>query len=103
MFDFLGLLAFRKVKTTINPITPDLISALAKTGIYRVTPNPMYVGLELSGRAIYQESPASLLGVVGFITYIHWLQILPEERMLIIKVWRGIQGLPVQGRTFAAS
>jgi len=45
----------------------------------------MYVGLVfiLSGWCIYLNSPAALIGVAGFILYIHALQILPEERMLI--------------------
>jgi len=45
----------------------------------------MYVGLVfvLNGWCIYLNSPAALVGVAGFILYIHALQILPEERMLI--------------------
>ena len=83
-FDLSGLVNFFRVKTTINPMRPHKASALVKTGIYRITRNPMYVGLafNLSAWCIYLDSPFALVGVAGFILYIHAFQILPEERML---------------------
>ena len=85
LFDLSGLITFLRAKTTVNPMRPHASSALVKTGIYKITRNPMYVGLVfiLSGWCIYLNSPAALIGVAGFILYIHALQILPEERMLI--------------------
>jgi len=85
IFDLSGLITFLRAKTTVNPMKPHTSSALVKTGIYKITRNPMYVGLAfvLSGWCIYLNSPAALIGVAGFILYIHALQILPEERMLI--------------------
>lgn len=85
IFDLSGLITFLRAKTTVNPMKPHASSALVTTGIYKVTRNPMYVGLVfiLSGWCIYLNSPAALVGVAGFILYIHTLQILPEERMLI--------------------
>ena len=44
-FDLLGLFAFRKARTTINPLKPQKTSALVTSGIYRFSRNPMYVGL----------------------------------------------------------
>ncbi|MFK5912883.1 MAG: isoprenylcysteine carboxylmethyltransferase family protein [Woeseiaceae bacterium] len=84
-FDFSGLLKFFKAKTTINPMKPHASSALVNTGIYKITRNPMYVGLVfiLSGWCIYLNCPAAMIGVAGFIFYIHAFQILPEERILI--------------------
>ena len=85
IFDLSGLVTFLRAKTTVNPMKPHASSALVTTGIYKITRNPMYVGLVfiLSGWCIYLNSPAALIGVAGFILYIHALQILPEERMLI--------------------
>jgi protein-S-isoprenylcysteine O-methyltransferase Ste14 len=85
VFDLSGLVHFRRVKTTINPVKPEKATALVQTGIYRVTRNPMYVGLVfvLSAWCIYLNSPYALVGVAGFILYITTFQILPEERMLI--------------------
>ena len=84
-FDFSGLVNFLRVKTTINPMKPHNASALVKTGIYRITRNPMYVGLafNLGAWCAYLDSPFALVGVAGFILYITAFQILPEERMLI--------------------
>ncbi len=39
--DLLGLMAFRRSKTTMNPMKPEKSSALVTTGIYKVTRNPM--------------------------------------------------------------
>jgi protein-S-isoprenylcysteine O-methyltransferase Ste14 len=84
-FSLSGILNFRRVKTTANPLSPHKASTLVSTGIYRITRNPMYVGLAfvLSGWGFYLNSPASLLGVVGYILYIHYLQVIPEERALL--------------------
>jgi protein-S-isoprenylcysteine O-methyltransferase Ste14 len=44
-FDVSGFVAFRRARTTINPMKPRSASAMVDSGIYRVTRNPMYVGL----------------------------------------------------------
>jgi len=80
-----GVLTFRRAKTTVDPTTPHKASTLVCTGIYRFTRNPMYLGLVfvLTAWAISLNSLASLIGVPGFMLYIHGFQILPEERALI--------------------
>lgn len=85
VFELAGIMSFRRARTTINPIKPHKASALVDTGIYRITRNPMYVGLalELCAVACYLASPAALIGVIGFMTYIQVLQIRPEERVLV--------------------
>lgn len=84
VFDLSGLLIFRRARTTVNPIKLDTTSALVNTGVYKITRNPMYVGLAfvLSAWCMYLNSPISMIGVAGFIFYINAFQILPEERML---------------------
>lgn len=37
--------AFRKAKTTISPTKPNKTSTIVTSGVYRVTRNPMYLGL----------------------------------------------------------
>ena len=44
-FELSGILAFRRAKTTVNPLRPDTSSRLVSSGVYRLTRNPMYVGL----------------------------------------------------------
>ena len=83
-FDLAGLRAFRKAHTTINPLRPDRAAAVVTTGVYRVTRNPMYLGLVLIllGLALYLASPWAVLGPPVFVAYITRYQIQPEERVL---------------------
>jgi protein-S-isoprenylcysteine O-methyltransferase Ste14 len=54
------------------------------SGIYRVTRNPMYVGLTLSLCAwgFWLGRPIAALGPLTFVAFIDRLQIVPEERAL---------------------
>ena len=83
-FDLAGLLAFRKAKTTVNPLTPSKSAAVVTTGVYRLTRNPMYLGLALIllGLAVYLASVWALFGPLVFAAYITRFQIVPEERVL---------------------
>lgn len=81
---FSGMIAFRRAKTTINPFTPTATTSLVSNGIYRITRNPMYVGLllVLTGWAVYVSSLSGALLLPLFVLYIHQFQIKPEERVL---------------------
>jgi protein-S-isoprenylcysteine O-methyltransferase Ste14 len=82
-----GALAFRRAKTTANPLRPHQATALVTGGIYRITRNPMYVGLMLVllAWAVGLGSPVSLAGPVMFIMYMNRFQIGPEEAALAAK------------------
>lgn len=79
-----GVISFRRMKTTINPTRPEKASLLVASGIFQVTRNPMYVGmvLVLTGWAVFLSSPGALLGPIAFALYITRFQIIPEERAL---------------------
>lgn len=83
-FDVLGLVAFLRAKTTVNPLTPGKASALVTQGIYKFTRNPMYVGLVLllTAWACHLSALWPLVGPVLFVRYINRFQIAPEERVL---------------------
>ena len=83
-FSLAGVISFRRAKTTVNPMKPETATSLVSSGIYRVTRNPMYVGLllVLIAWAAYLSSAWALLGPVGFVLYISRFQIAPEERAL---------------------
>lgn len=83
-FDLAGLLAFRGLRTTINPLRPERSTALSTRGVYRLTRNPMYLGMALFllAWAIYLQALLPLAGPVAFVLYISRFQIRPEERML---------------------
>ncbi len=82
-----GAIAFRRAKTTVNPLKPEAASSLVIVGVYRVTRNPMYVGFAsvLVGWAVYLGVPAALLGPIVFVLFITRFQIIPEERSLLSK------------------
>lgn len=42
--NLLPKLAFRRARTTVNPLRPAVASALVTQGVYRYTRNPMYLG-----------------------------------------------------------
>ncbi len=79
-----GLIAFRKSKTTVNPLTPENASSLVIAGIYRVTRNPMYLGmlLILSAWGLFLGKAITFLVLPVFVTFMNKLQIIPEEEAL---------------------
>lgn len=82
--DIAGLIAVRRAKTTFNPLRPDTTTALVSTGVFRISRNPMYLGMlfVLLGWSVYLSSPVALVGLVVFVLYINRFQIVPEERAL---------------------
>ena len=86
-FDLAAIFAFRRAGTTVNPMKPHKTSAFVAHGVYRVTRNPMYLGLVfvLAAWAIFLSSPWSLVGPLAFVLYIGRFQIAPEERALLAR------------------
>jgi protein-S-isoprenylcysteine O-methyltransferase Ste14 len=79
-----GVVAFRRHRTTLNPLTPQKASSLVGSGIYRFTRNPMYLGLLLAlvGWSVYLANWAAALLLPVFVAYMNRFQIQPEERAL---------------------
>lgn len=79
-----AFVAFRRAKTTINPVQIDRASRVVTGGIYRFTRNPMYVGLTalLTAWGVWLAVPLALLGPVAFALFTQRFQILPEERVM---------------------
>jgi len=75
---------FLRQKTTINPHKPQKSARLVTGGIYRITRNPMYLGmvLILIGIALSYGSVLGAVIVPLFVVIITKLQIEPEERAL---------------------
>jgi protein-S-isoprenylcysteine O-methyltransferase Ste14 len=82
--DMAGLWAFHRQRTTVNPLRPANASALVTGGVYRITRNPMYVGMAcfLLAWAVWLGALGVFLGPLLFVAYITRFQIQPEERVL---------------------
>lgn len=82
--DLASIGRFFKAKTTVNPLRPTQTSALVTSGFYRITRNPMYLGLSLllTAWAIWLGHPANVALLAAFVWLITRFQIAPEERAL---------------------
>jgi len=83
----MGIIAFRRVRTTTNPVKVEQASSVVTMGVYGRTRNPMYLGLIflLTGWTIYLAAPWAILGPVLFVLFTTRFQIVPEERVLTAK------------------
>jgi len=79
-----AVMAFRKARTTLNPLTPEACSTLVDTGVFRFTRNPMYLALlmVLIGWALFLANICALLAALLFVAYMNRFQIRPEEKVL---------------------
>lgn len=80
----LGVVNFKRARTTVDPRRPAEATTLVTSGLYRYSRNPMYLGvlLVLIGWALFLGNLVSVLFIVGFALFINRYQILPEERLL---------------------
>jgi protein-S-isoprenylcysteine O-methyltransferase Ste14 len=82
-----GIVAFRRARTTVNPLHPDASTSIVTTGIFRFTRNPMYLGLFLvllAWSVLLSNVIAAFIPVL-FVIYMNVFQIGPEERALATK------------------
>jgi protein-S-isoprenylcysteine O-methyltransferase Ste14 len=80
----IAISAFIKLKTTINPLRPEAATSLITTGIFRLSRNPMYLGMLLLIISLWIKTGAVLgfILVAGFIAYLNYFQIFPEEQVM---------------------
>jgi protein-S-isoprenylcysteine O-methyltransferase Ste14 len=79
-----GVVTFRRARTTLNPTKPRASSSLVSWGIYKITRNPMYLGLllQLTAWALFLSNWIAFLFLPVFVIYINRFQIVPEEQVL---------------------
>ena len=75
---------FRNDKTTVNPLSPEQATKLVTNGIFKLSRNPMYLGM-----AVILASVAMFFNIIGgiifmalFCLYITKFQIIPEEKVM---------------------
>jgi protein-S-isoprenylcysteine O-methyltransferase Ste14 len=84
----LNLLAdkdFKRYKTTVKPY--EYSSALITNGVFRISRNPMYLGMALLlfGESILFGSLSSFFVSIIYLFLMDFIFIRPEERMLLEK------------------
>jgi protein-S-isoprenylcysteine O-methyltransferase Ste14 len=85
MVALVGVVQFRRARTTVDPMSPHKASALVSSGLFRWSRNPMYLGMAVAllGLAAWASSLAGYLLVLAFCWYLTLFQIIPEERALL--------------------
>lgn len=79
-----ALREFKRHQTTPDPTRPETSTAVVRSGIYRFSRNPMYLGmlLWLIAWAVKLSNPIAPIGPIVFVLYMNRFQIAPEERTL---------------------
>lgn len=82
-----GVWAFRRHRTTVNPLHPEHTTFVVTGGVYRYTRNPMYLGLllVLLALALWLGNGIAPIMLIVFVLYLTRFQIVPEERALLAK------------------
>lgn len=86
-FGLIGIFSFKKSSTTTNPSQPETTSQLVTSGIFKLSRNPMYLGIVwvLLGWLVFLGNLFSLLIPILFVLYLTQFQIKPEEKILCKK------------------
>lgn len=79
-----ALREFKQHQTTPDPTRPEASTAVVRSGIYRFSRNPMYLGmvLWLVAWGVKLSNPIAPIGPILFVLYMNRFQIAPEERVL---------------------
>lgn len=79
-----GVREFRRATTTVNPLEPLATTAIVTGGVYRISRNPMYLGMALAllGWGLWLGDWRTLLALPVFVGWLQRYQIAPEERAL---------------------
>ncbi|MCC5825632.1 isoprenylcysteine carboxylmethyltransferase family protein [Alkalimonas sp.] len=75
---------FRRANTTVDPRYPERSRQLVTDGLFQFSRNPMYLGfvLLLIALCFWLHSLSGFLGLPLFVLWLHYWQIVPEERAL---------------------
>ncbi len=81
VIDISAIIAFRRARTTINPLAPETAATIVSGGPFRFSRNPMYLGMLmiLVAWAIWLGNPINVLWPITFVAVITKFQIIPEE------------------------
>jgi protein-S-isoprenylcysteine O-methyltransferase Ste14 len=83
-FDLAGLVAFRRLRTTVNPLRPQNASALVTGGILprHAQPHVRGHGAAAHRVAVQLSSAWPFFGPLAFVLFIDRFQVVPEEKAM---------------------
>ncbi|WP_346893468.1 isoprenylcysteine carboxylmethyltransferase family protein [uncultured Roseibium sp.] len=81
LIEGVGIVTFFVRKTTVNPLRPERAGHLVVSGLYRISRNPMYLGMAilLTGWSLYLGTVAAVMILPAFVWLLTEIQIKPEE------------------------
>jgi protein-S-isoprenylcysteine O-methyltransferase Ste14 len=84
LIEVIAIYAFRKARTTADPLNPSKASKLVIVSIYKLSRNPMYLGMLfiLFSFVIRLGSLFTFPVLILYIWYITTYQVKPEEKVL---------------------
>lgn len=79
-----SVLQFAVHSTSVNPHKPEHASSIVKTGIYRLSRNPMYLSMLiiLLAAVLKLGHPLGLIILPFYVWYMNRYQIIPEEKAM---------------------
>lgn len=82
---------FKRSHVPVCPFTP--VPRLVEAGPYRLSRNPMYLGMVLicASLALLTATPLNLLSAAAFCAWLRWRFVLPEEAFLRAQVGETFQ------------
>lgn len=83
--DASAVAAFRRHRTTVDPLDPATASSLVDSGAYGFTRNPMYVGMAglLTAHSVLRGGWLTTIPVGAFVVLVDRLQIPAEEAAMV--------------------
>jgi len=87
LISLIGVVELMRARTTINPVAPGSTTTIVSTGVYRLSRNPMYLGLALTGLGfvIWKSALIGYPLLFASCAYLTRFQIIPEERALLAR------------------
>ena len=79
-----GVIQFAVQSTSVNPHKPDHASSIVTSGVYRLSRNPMYLGMLfiLLAAVLKFGHPLGLIVLPFYVWYMNRFQIIPEESVM---------------------
>ena len=79
-----GVIQFAVRSTSVNPHKPERASFLITSGVYRLSRNPMYLGMLfiLVAAVLKFGHPLGVITLPFYVWYMNRFQIIPEEKVM---------------------